>query len=67
MSIRMSMHMSMRMSMHMPVRMPVDTRGYSSSQVLPLGALVGRQILVVHGGIGDGQWRLSDIEEPGVA
>ena len=30
---------------------------------LPLGAVVGGKILVVHGGIGDGDWDLADLEE----
>ncbi|KAJ1456934.1 Metallo-dependent phosphatase-like protein [Pelagophyceae sp. CCMP2097] len=35
---------------------------FSTFEWLPIAALVGDRILVVHGGIGDGSWSLKDIE-----
>ena len=34
---------------------------HSAFEWLPLGAVVGRSVLVLHGGIGDGSWSVADL------
>jgi len=53
---------------HIKWRLPSTWRSaydavHSTFDWLPLGALVGGQILVLHGGLGDGSWGLRDLEQ----
>lgn len=42
---------------------PVYGRIQSCFQWLPLGCVISEKIFVVHGGIGDGNWLIEDVEE----
>jgi diadenosine tetraphosphatase ApaH/serine/threonine PP2A family protein phosphatase len=65
-SLFLSLSTSLGFKRHVETRCPttgqlVYEAIHSAFEWLPLGAVVGRSVLVLHGGIGDGSWSVADL------